>query len=261
MEKVSILMTVYNGANVIRESIEPLLRQTYTNIEIVIVNDGSSDDSEFIIQGYCAQDSRIVFINRTENRGRVYSLNEGLKYCTGEYVAINDADDISTETRIEEMISYIQHKRLAGKFGVVGSSNITENRTTCEKETYKIKTGTLGNRVSIARIFLGMPFIHSSFIYRKQALLDVGGFATEVTASIDYFTLNKIGRKYPIYAYPHVTVTRLIDGNNYFLKPEMTAQRNRNRKIIYQWQRKNFKLAPVYAFIRAVNQARHLKHI
>lgn len=254
MKKVSFLMTVYNGAKVIRESIPPIMHQTYNNIEIVIVNDGSSDDSAAIIQEYCNQDKRIVFVNRSENKGRVYSLNEGLEHCTGDYVAINDADDISTETRIEEMLAFIAKKGIEDKFGVVGSANITEDRTTGKRSTYKIKTGTLGDRVSIARIFLGMPFIHSSFIYSNHALKDVNGFANEVTSSIDYFTLNKISRNYPIYAYRGVTVIRLIDGNNYFLKPQMINKKTQNREIIHQWQNDNFKMAPLYSLIRKIRK-------
>ena len=252
-------MTVYNGENVIKESIPALLKQTYSNIEIVIVNDGSTDKSSEVIKEYCEQDNRIVFIDRSENKGRVYSLNEGLEHCSGDYIAINDADDISTETRIEEIMTFIQKKKIDDKFGVVGSDNITEDRTTGKRSTYKVKTGTLGNRVSVMRIFLSMPFIHSSFVYNKRALLDVGGFAREVNKSIDYFTLNKICRKYPIYAYPNVTVTRLIDGNNFFLKPEMAGQTNKNLEIIAQWQKDNFKLAPVYAWFRKVNRARKSK--
>ena len=254
MEKVSVLMTVYNGASIIRETILPLINQTYKNIEIIIVNDGSTDDSAGIIKEFCKNDSRIQFIDRKENRGRVYSLNEGLEYCTGNYVAINDADDISTETRIEEVLAFITKKRIGNTFGVVGTSNITENRITGERMTYRVKTGCLGDRVSVARIFIGMPFIHSSFVYRRKALLDVGGFAREVTKSIDYFTLNKICRKYPIYAYPNVTVTRVIDGNNFFLKPEMSKQISSNRAIIYQWQRENFKMAPIYELLRGLKK-------
>ena len=252
MEKVSVLMTVYNGENVLDETIQPILNQTYSNIEFVIVNDGSADRSSEIIQAYADQDPRIVFVNRSENKGRVYSLNEGLDACSGEYIAINDADDISTVTRIEEMMRFVHEKGIEKRFGVVGSSYITEDRVNGTKEGYVLKTGSFGSRVTRTRIFFGMPFIHSTFIYRKEALMSVGGFAREVTSSIDYFTLSKISTKYPIYANNIITVTRLVDGNNYFLKPEVLRKKKKNVEIIEAWEKENYRAYPVLNVIRKV---------
>ena len=241
MDKVSVLMTVYNAEKMLHESIPPVLSQTYTNIEIVIVNDGSTDKSADIIDAYKRMDKRIEFINRKENKGRVYSLNEALSYCTGKYIAINDADDISKKSRIEEMISFAYKEKIEESFGVIGSRYILDDRVVDKKEEIVIKTGRLDKRVARMRIFFGMPFIHSSFIYSKKALLDVGGFASEVTSSIDYFTLLKISEKYPIYAYQNVTVTRVENGNNFFMQPAITLQNQYNKQIIDGWKREHYK--------------------
>ena len=254
MELVSILMTIYNGAHIIDESMNAILNQTYNNIEIVIVNDGSTDKTSEIVNNYKERDSRIIFIDRKENKGRSYSLNEGLSACAGRYVAINDADDISEIDRIEVMLKFIEDNNIANLFGVVGSSHVEENRLVGTTEKYHLKRGTFGNKVSNARMFLGMPFIHSSFIYNKNALMEVGGFASDVSASIDYFTLIKIAKKYPIYACSKVTVKRVVDGRNYFLKKDVLANKEKNQLVIDLWQRRNMDNYQIYKIIKLLNE-------
>ena len=83
MRKISVLMTVYNAEKMLDKSISGILNQTYKELEFVIVNDGSTDSSDSIIEKYAKQDERIVFVNRKENKGRNYSLNEGVPAAEG----------------------------------------------------------------------------------------------------------------------------------------------------------------------------------
>ena len=108
-------MTVYNGSNFVKQTIEALLNQSYENFELVIVNDGSMDDTEQIISELALLDKRIIFINRKNNIGRAYALNEGLSYCSSEWVAINDADDISLPDRFLVMSKIIENSRIDRK--------------------------------------------------------------------------------------------------------------------------------------------------
>jgi probable glycosyl transferase, family 2 len=239
--KISVLMTVYNAENMLHKSIEGILKQTYPNMEFVIVNDGSRDSSAQIIQQYAEQDTRVVFVNRSENKGRNYSLNEGLSHCTGEWIAINDADDVSVENRLERMYEFITSNQLEDCFGVVGSAYKTINTQDGTVERYKLKYGRPGKkRVANMRIFYSMPFAHSTFIYRTKVLNEIGGFPTEVTAWIDFFALTKIACKYPIYALNECLVDRYIDGNNFFLKKKITDQQAKNEAVINAWKKDNF---------------------
>lgn len=79
-------MSVYNGEKYLAEAIESILNQTYKNFELIIINDGSKDNSVEIIKNYMKQDNRIVLIDR-ENKGLPYSLNEGISVAKGEYIA------------------------------------------------------------------------------------------------------------------------------------------------------------------------------
>jgi len=109
---ISVVMSVYNGEKYLAEAIESILNQTYTNFEFIIVNDGSSDKSIDIIKEYMTKDNRIVLIDREENKGLAYSLNEGISIAKGEYIARMDADDISLPTRFEKQIEFMQKNEI-----------------------------------------------------------------------------------------------------------------------------------------------------
>jgi len=102
--KVSIIMSVYNGENYLKEAIDSILNQTFKDFEFIIINDGSTDKSLRIIKSY--KDPRIVLISRA-NRGLAKSLNEGIKKAKGEYIARMDADDISKKDRLQKQISFL----------------------------------------------------------------------------------------------------------------------------------------------------------
>ncbi len=104
---ISVLMANYNTRDrYLRSAIESVLRQSYTNFEFIIVDDGSSDDSVAIIKSY--QDERIVFIRNKTNIGLIASLNKGLDYCHGEFIARVDADDICLRDRFKTQIEFMQ---------------------------------------------------------------------------------------------------------------------------------------------------------
>lgn len=243
-KKVSVLMTVYNDADrFLSKSINSILNQTYLNIEFVIVNDGSSDDSAKIIQKFQKIDNRIVFINRKENKGRVYSLNEGLSKCIGKFVFINDADDISLLARIKECVHFYE-TRVSNKdgFGLLGTAYIMNDISKNKKVEYKLKYGSIiKKRIPMWRLLIGMPFPHSSVMYSSNALRSVGGFPKEVTSSIDYFALLKIASKYDIFGLDTVLMERNIDNNNYFMTKSLTYRNEENMKVVRQWSRKNIK--------------------
>ncbi|WP_220607566.1 glycosyltransferase family 2 protein [Methanobrevibacter oralis] len=90
--KISAILAVFNEEKFIIKAIESLINQTIREIEIIIVNDGSSDNSLNIINDYCKKDSRITIINQ-ENMGLGASRNNAMKIAKGEYIAFLDGDD------------------------------------------------------------------------------------------------------------------------------------------------------------------------
>ena len=111
MPKVSVILPVYNAEKYLKEAIDSILNQTFTDFELLLINDGSTDGSEQIIQSY--KDGRIVSISNNVNNGLIYSLNRAIDIANGEYIARMDADDISLPERLERQISYLEENEVA----------------------------------------------------------------------------------------------------------------------------------------------------
>lgn len=90
---VSVVLPVFNAEKYISEAVASILAQSFTNFELIVINDGSTDNTLNILKSYQV-DSRVILISR-ENRGLVESLNEGIDLASGEWVARMDADDIA----------------------------------------------------------------------------------------------------------------------------------------------------------------------
>lgn len=115
MPKVSVVMPAYNSEKYIGEAIESILNQAYTDFEFIIINDGSTDRTKEIIDSY--NDSRIVYLENEKNAGIVVTLNKGLDFATGEYIARMDADDIAVENRLEKQVTYMEKNKNVGLLG------------------------------------------------------------------------------------------------------------------------------------------------
>src|SRR5215207_4826322 len=102
---ISVLMPAYNCGKYIHNSIKSILSQTYQDFEFIIIDDGSTDDTEEIIMRF--KDSRIAY-HKTENKGTSAALNYGLKLCTSEWVARIDADDLNTPARLESQVNFLE---------------------------------------------------------------------------------------------------------------------------------------------------------
>ena len=115
--KVSVLMSVYNGEIHLGEAVESILNQTFTDFEFIIVDDGSTDSTWSILSEYAVRDKRIVLIQNKNNIGLAKSLNKGLELARGEYVARQDADDLSLPERLAAQIGYSQQQPHVGLLG------------------------------------------------------------------------------------------------------------------------------------------------
>lgn len=103
---VSIVMPAYNAEKYIGEAIESVLQQTYTNIELIIVEDCSTDGTLDVIKHY--EDNRIILERNLMNRGIAFSTNRGIELSKGKYIALLDDDDMATIDRIELQVSYLE---------------------------------------------------------------------------------------------------------------------------------------------------------
>ncbi|MBF0502003.1 MAG: glycosyltransferase [Candidatus Riflebacteria bacterium] len=114
---ISVVMSVFNGANFLREAIISVLNQTYSDFEFIIIDDGSSDDSSEIIQSF--NDSRIHFFCNPCNLGLAKSLNRGIELSSGEFIARMDCDDVCIPDRFEIQVEFLKSH---DDIGICGSS-------------------------------------------------------------------------------------------------------------------------------------------
>lgn len=116
MPKISVIMPVYNTKEeYLREAIESILNQTYADFEFIILNDGSTNNSEDVILSY--QDKRIRYIKNETNLGLIQTLNKGINEAEGQYLARMDSDDISLKTRFEKQIEFMDKNTDVGVLG------------------------------------------------------------------------------------------------------------------------------------------------
>ena len=104
---VSVVMSCYNASRFLAEAIESILRQTFTDFEFIIIDDGSTDDTLDIIRTYAQTDPRIVVIEKA-NTGLADSLNVGIGAARGEWIARQDADDVSFPDRLFHQIEFLR---------------------------------------------------------------------------------------------------------------------------------------------------------
>jgi len=158
MPSISVILPAYNAQAYLREAIDSILNQTFTDFEFLIFNDGSTDTTQTIIDSYT--DPRIIAFHSPNNKGYVHWLNEGIKQANGKYIARMDADDISMPERFQLQFDYME-KHL--EIGVCGGQIIT----ICTKETIK---KPLSDDEIRWWFFKGCPLTHPSVFIRKVIL-------------------------------------------------------------------------------------------
>lgn len=106
---VSIITPLFNGAQFINETIISVINQSYQNWELIIIDDGSSDNGPEIVKGYQKKDSRIKLIRNEQNLGPALTRNRGIAAATGRYIAFLDSDDVWINIKLQEQIGFMEH--------------------------------------------------------------------------------------------------------------------------------------------------------
>ena len=176
---ISILLPVYNAEAYIETCILSLLHQTYQNIQIVIVNDGSKDGTLKLIENLALSNSKkINIINNDGNKGLIFSLNEGLKHCSGKYTARMDADDICMPNRIEKQYLLMEsHSDLAAVCSWMLRFNKDQPLQTIKySEDFQILKSNL---------FFYCPLPHPAAFFKTEIIQSLG-YRNEYTITEDY---------------------------------------------------------------------------
>lgn len=182
---VTVLMPVYNAEKFLFEALTSILTQTYTNLEILIINDGSTDRSKSIIESL--NDLRIKYVENTANIGLIATLNRGLKIAAGTYIARMDADDIAHPTRIEEQVNYLEtHPNIA----LIGSNHTILG-------TEKVIEYQQKNTAIISTLLFENPCAHPCLTARTDVFRSVT-YNPSYTHAEDYKLIRDVSKRYSI---------------------------------------------------------------
>ena len=195
--RVSVVMPVYNGAPFLKEAMESVLRQSYENFEFIIINDGSTDNSEQLIRSF--EDRRIRYVSQ-RNQGVAKTLNTGIDLATGEFVARQDQDDVSLPARLERQVAFLEGSPSTAMVGTWarilrgGTAQSRYHRHPCDYYSILLK------------LLLDNPFVHSSVMLRKSTLQDVGNYSLDAARQPpeDYELWSRIARRYELRNIPEV---------------------------------------------------------
>lgn len=185
---VSIIIPLYNREEYIREAIDSLLLQTYENIEIIVVDDCSTDSGVSIVEAY--GDKRIKLIKNKENRGISYTRSRGFDIAKGEYIALLDSDDIAMPNRIATQVSYLSDNPLVG---VVGSNRVEFS----DKEDIRISKHQLNWEVLKVALLFDMPMTNPSLMMRREVMEEFSYNSKYIVAE-DYEFLYRVSKKWRV---------------------------------------------------------------
>ena len=163
--KISVIIPVYNSSTNLRKCLDSVVNQTLKDIEIIVINDGSTDDSKNIIEEYTVKYKNIIFIDQ-ENKGIGKTRNIGIKKATGEYITFVDSDDYIKENMLEEYYKYAKKHN----FDLVIGSYIKKiNNKEIIFENNKFKTGNVKTTPQILYLIEYGPWAK---LYKREMLIN-----------------------------------------------------------------------------------------
>lgn len=168
--KISVLMGMYNCATTLEQAVNSIKEQTYTNWELILCDDGSTDDSYSIATKLSEEDSRIILIRNEKNCGLNLTLNRCLEIATGEYIARMDADDVCVKTRFEKQLSFLEKN---AEFDLVSSTMVFFDE---DGEWGKCSVKECPTSEDVVT---SSPICHAPVMIRKECIDAVGGYTVD----------------------------------------------------------------------------------
>jgi len=204
---ITVLMSVYNGEKFLKEAMDSILTQTFTDFEFLIINDGSTDNSMEIIESY--NDSRIRLINNEKNLKLIASLNKGISLARGKYIARMDCDDISMPERLEKEVNFLENSL---EYGLVGTCYTVIDGA--GKEQYN-KSYPSSNDLIKLFLSLNCPLAHGSIMGRTELFKQNLYGSKEYSAVEDYELWTRIAKVTKIHNIPEYLFKYRIYGESF----------------------------------------------
>lgn len=204
---VSVIMPAYNAELYIEESVASILNQSYRNLELIIVNDCSNDNTLQILEKFSSNDERIIVLNNDTNLGCAQSRNKALQITKGEYIAFCDSDDVWMENKIEKQLSHIKNSNADMVFTayemIDSSGQHIKYRNIKEKvlfddllrENFVIFSTTIFRRGVIEEIQFNDRWYHEDYVFLLDCMehqYEFGG----LNENLVKYRISKNGRSY-----------------------------------------------------------------
>ena len=225
---VTIIMPVYNAELYLRDAIESVLAQSYKKFIFMIINDGSTDQTEKIILEY--EDEKIQYISNEENLGIVKTLNKGIALSHTKYIARMDADDICDPKRLEQQINVMEQDSQIALLGT-WAELIDEQG----KHVGKLTPYTDDKSIRTALLFSNI-FVHSSVMIRRHILeMNDWRYDEQHKAVEDYGLWIKISNKYKVQILPEMLLKYRLNTNGIMSNENKNiVEMLKNRSVIYK---------------------------
>lgn len=212
--QITVVTAVYNGEEYLQECIDSILNQTYSDFEYMIVNDGSTDNTRNILDSI--QDTRVKVVHLEKNQGAAACLNLGIEKATGDWIAVQDADDVSMPTRLQEQIQYLHHNPEAIGVGsyvecISGKNDVDEKILRWNAEYFNV---TLSKKEIYESRLFRCYLCHGSVMFSKAAFNKAGRYYTKFKITYDYNLWTRLFEIIPIEKIPKVLYQyRIIQGS------------------------------------------------
>jgi len=230
---VSVLMAVFNGHRYLPTAVQSVLGQTLRDIEFIIVDDGSTDDSPRILRRFCQKDARVRVLTRP-NQGLTKSLNEGLRLVRGKYLARMDSDDICLPQRFEKQARFLDenpdHVAVGSRCMLIDP----DGYPICEKRDLAPAHEQIDELLMKAK----WPIVHPSVMMRTDAVKQIGGYDERYRTNQDhdlFLRLAEVGKLANLQEvlllyrqhFQSVGFTKVVDQTNNVLKIVKAAHARR----------------------------------
>lgn len=209
--EISVVTAVYNGEEYLKDSIESILKQTFPHFEYIIVNDGSKDKTNEILNNIT--DPRVKVIHLVKNGGAANALNIGIKEAKGNWIALQDADDVSRERRLERQLEYIKSDpRLVAVGSLIqcipGKDMIDQQSLEWEELFFNNKEHFRNEQ------FYSTPLCHGTGFFSKRTFEKIGGYDPAYKIAYDYDLWTRMFEEGEISRVPEVLYEYRIHGNS-----------------------------------------------
>ncbi len=229
--RVTVFVPVYNAEKFIADTVASVLRQTFTDFELLVIDDGSTDQSIKILESF--HDQRIRIERNGKNRGRPFTRNKGLMQARGEYLSVLDSDDLCEPDRLARQVEFLDtHPNIAA----VGSwaKYVDENGNVA----FICKPPAESDEIR-RKIFQANCFIHSSVTFRRQALIEIGGYNLEYLQAQDYELFLRLSARHDLANISEPLVQYRVHPDQVSLRKLASQRRfaDRARVAAYEHQR------------------------